>query len=117
MEPQCQNMPSASEEFSLEKIQWALFVFILLPWLLQTIILVMLHSHVDSEDQQPPTSAALTKWYDSNEDSYGSLCPKDKKYLCQRPPAIPMEEKFHESLSDDSIGDALRTISKTTCPV
>ncbi len=36
----------------------------------------------------------MTKWYDSDGDSYGSLCPKDKKYLCKRPPTIRLEEKF-----------------------
>ncbi len=67
--------------------------FILLPCLLQTIILVKCLIHV-SEDQQPPPSSAMTKWYDSDEDSYGSLWPKDNKYFCKMPPTIRLEEKF-----------------------
>ncbi len=59
-------------------------------------------SCLESEDQQPPPSAAMTKWYDSDEDSYGSLCPEDKKYLCKRPPTIQLEEKFLHWFPNDS---------------
>ena len=34
------------------------------------------------------------KWYDNDEDSYGSRCPKDKKYSCKRPPTIRSERTF-----------------------
>ncbi len=34
------------------------------------------------------------KWYDRDEDSYCSRCPKDKKFSCKRPPTIWSERKF-----------------------
>ncbi len=40
-----------------------------------------------------------TKWEHSDDDSYGSLCPKDKKYSCKRPPSIKEEEKFLQYFS------------------
>ncbi len=35
-----------------------------------------------------------TKWEHSDEDSYGSRCPRDKKYSCKRPPSLAEEERF-----------------------
>ncbi len=41
-----------------------------------------------------------TKWEHWDEDSYGSLCPKDKKYSCKRPPSIEEERKFLRYFSE-----------------
>ncbi len=42
----------------------------------------------DIEDCQPEDMATTFKWYDSDEDSDSSQCPKKKNYSCKRPPII-----------------------------
>ncbi len=50
---------------------------------------------IDSEDHQPPPS-------NSDEDSYSSYCPKNKKYSCKRPPTIQSERNFLQRFETDS---------------
>ena len=57
---------------------------------------------IDSANHQPPSSATMRKWYDSDKDSYSSHCPKDKEYLCKRPQTIQLERKFLWRFESDS---------------
>ncbi len=48
----------------------------------------------DDDDSDLPICNVGVKWYDSDDDSYYSRCPTDKKYSCKRPPTIRLERKF-----------------------
>ncbi len=48
----------------------------------------------DIDSDLPYHDMQNVKWYDSDEDSFASRCPKDKKYSCKRPPAIRLERQF-----------------------
>ncbi len=48
----------------------------------------------DADDYNLPLMDVQIKWYNSDEDSYSSWCPKDEKYSCKRPPTIWLEQKF-----------------------
>ncbi len=43
---------------------------------------------VDDNDSELPFSDMKVKWYDSDEDSYSSMCLEDKNYTYKRPPTI-----------------------------
>ncbi len=49
----------------------------------------------DDDTSDLPLMDMKVKWYDSDEDSYSSQCPKDKKYSCKSPPTNRLERKFH----------------------
>ncbi len=53
---------------------------------------------LDSEDRQPPPSAAMLKWYNSDEDSYSSHCPKDKNILTRGLQHSNQKENFFRNL-------------------
>ncbi len=48
----------------------------------------------NDDDSEMPFSNVGVKWYNTDEDSSSSWCPKDKKYSCRRPPTIRSERKF-----------------------
>ena len=54
---------------------------------------------VDS-DGSLPGAVFHTKWEHPDEDSYSSLCPKDKKYSCRRPPSVREEDRFLQYFSE-----------------
>lgn len=58
--------------------------------------------NLDSEDRQLPPLVVMLKWCNSDEDSYSSHCPKDKKYSSKRPPIIPLKRKFFSRFQNDS---------------
>ncbi len=48
----------------------------------------------DNDSDSPYHDMKAVKWYDNDEDSYGSRCPENKKYSCKRPPTIQLEKLF-----------------------
>ncbi len=58
-------------------------------------------SGLNSKDWQPPPSDTLLKWYNSDEDSYGSVYPKAKKFSCKRLPTIQSGSKFLNRVTND----------------
>ncbi len=48
----------------------------------------------DIDSDLPYHDMQNVKWYDSDEDSFASRCPKDKKYSCKMPPTIWLERTF-----------------------
>ncbi len=49
--------------------------------------------NIDTEDHQPEPLVAKIKWYDSDEGSYSSCCPKDKNILAGGPHQFDWREK------------------------
>ncbi len=101
-----QNDEVISENIVPSKIQWASFAYYPTPlpspdsyngedW-------EDFDDDVNSQDCQPPLLAMMNKWYNSDEASYSSLCPEDKKHSCRRPPAIRLERKFLWRFENDS---------------
>ncbi len=68
--------------------------------------------NIDCENCQPEHLPAMIKWYNSDEDSYSSCCPKDKKYSYKRTPTIQLEWKYIQHFEGDQKGVTYWTIIK-----
>ncbi len=61
-------------------------------------------NNIKNKNGQPEDRETIVKLYNSDEDSYSSQCPKDKKYSCKRPPTIWLERKFLQFFKGDTRG-------------